>query len=115
MKSRDKKRIAAALVLLLAIMPVFVLKAVHLHDHSVDSAWHEKGSVASQQVGASCPICSFVLLPFTGCDEETADADVVVRPCALPFMEGSIVVFPVVTYGLRAPPSLLMSMATLIG
>lgn len=115
MKSRDKKRITAALVLLLAIMPVFVLKTVHVHDHSAGSALHEGGSMASQQLVKQCPICSFVFSPFTGCDAVTADEEVVVCPCALPYMEGGVVVCPVVAYGLRAPPSLSRGMDTLMG
>lgn len=64
MRIKAKKRILIAWLLFMALMPFFLVKAMHHHEESDVSVCQSKGC-SSQDVCEQCSICNFTLSPFT--------------------------------------------------
>ena len=65
MGKKYRNRVLAAWVLLIALMPVYIVKAVHFHDAKDSVACHSQSAGHSQNSSDACPICHFFLSPFT--------------------------------------------------
>ena len=64
MRVKAKSRVIIAWVLFMALMPFFVVKAVHHHEESEIAVCHSEDG-HSQNPCDQCPICDFTLSPFT--------------------------------------------------
>lgn len=64
MRIKAKKRIIIAWLLFMALMPLFLVKAIHHHEGRDVSISQPKGC-SSQNACEQCPICKFTLSPFT--------------------------------------------------
>lgn len=64
MRTKTKNRIIVAWVLLIALMPLFIVKSIHYHSEKKMISCHsEKGS--AQLPADECVVCQFTLSPFT--------------------------------------------------
>lgn len=107
MKRKGRKRIFIAWLLLLALMPISIVKATHSHDtgafssHNTQLPGHQHNGGDD---GSTCPICHFFLSPFTTAPEIhvsffTQQVSLLMVP-ACPDVKSAIVLQP----SLRAPP-----------
>lgn len=66
MKRKKRNRIIIAWVLLLALLPISLVKATHFHETGVTSSHHTElpGQPSHGNDGNTCPICDFCLSPF---------------------------------------------------
>lgn len=105
MTRKGRKRVFIAWVLLLALMPISIVKATHFHDGGGLTV-HNTTTQSSQNSdgGANCPICHFFLSPFIETPEifvsfcATIVAMLIVGKC--PELRQADVLSPT----LRAPP-----------
>lgn len=70
MNGNNKKQIWKAWLLIMALMPVLLVKSVHCHSHQENTEQTGKENSCgdcghSGNPCTSCPICHFTLLPFT--------------------------------------------------
>ncbi len=65
MRKKCRNRVIAAWLLLIALMPVYIVKAVHFHDVKDGVACNSSEAGHSQSGADACPICHFFLSPFT--------------------------------------------------
>ncbi len=104
MRRKGKNRIIIAWALLLALMPIYIVKAVHYHDVKDATACHS-AAAGNSQSSDTCPICHFFLSPFV----EAPAVHVCFYASVVVVSTVAAVVRPVTAdirvVSLRAPPS----------
>jgi hypothetical protein len=105
MKRRNVTRIIVAWALLIALMPIGLVKTFHHHD--ISEAHHSEYAVTVDNVD-DCPICQFVLPFFTEVDSSDVTPSVTLITTIYLCLIGTIRINVRPFFSLRAPPFCLL-------
>jgi hypothetical protein len=103
-KRETRMRITIAWMLLVALMPLQIVKSLHYHESVVSSSCSHHGCHGDNDFQHSCPICNFTLSPFVHSETPQFTFVAELLSFVVPVYEKGKVFVLFHSCGLRAPP-----------